>query len=156
VRTHGRAGTVKSPHKPADSSAGDRSQRALLRGAEVIAELFKMLGNVNRLKILLYLAAGDRSVNDIETALKIRQPTLSQQLGELRDARLIAGRRVAKSVIYGLTSDRGSRALQAIHAANDDDAAAEQILRQRSDSARRSQPAAVFGAILSPNDEISK
>jgi len=86
-----------------------------LRRSEELAETFKMLGNVNRLKILVCLAAGERSVSEIEAALDIHQPTLSQQIGELRDADLVVGRREAKSVFYSLNEPRGRRALQTIH-----------------------------------------
>lgn len=50
--------------------------------------------------IIVYLDTKERSVSDIEASLKIRQPTLSQQLGELRDAGLIVGRRVSKSAVF--------------------------------------------------------
>ena len=89
-----------------------------LRRADELADIFKMLGNANRVKIVVFLDAKERSVSDIETALAIRQPTLSQQLGELRDAGLIIGRREAKSVIYALTDDLGRRALNTIYLAS--------------------------------------
>jgi DNA-binding transcriptional ArsR family regulator len=127
----------------------------MLRDAEDIAVLFKMMGNVNRLKILLYLAADERSVGDIEAALHIRQPTLSQQLSELREAELIVGRRVAKSVIYSLTRDRGQRALQVIYATGNARLPAPPLLDPHSRAKHRTQPAAVFAAVLSPSSATS-
>ena len=85
-----------------------------LRRADELAETFKMLGNANRLKIVVFLAQGERSVGELETALQIHQPTLSQQLGELREAGLIRGRRVAKAAFYALTETQGHRALETI------------------------------------------
>ena len=90
--------------------------RASIQQADELAGIFKMLGNTNRLRILMFLDSVERTVSEIEATLKIRQPTLSQQLGELRDAGLITGRRVAKAAIYSLTADRGRRALAAIFA----------------------------------------
>jgi DNA-binding transcriptional ArsR family regulator len=77
-----------------------------------------MLGNANRLKILVFLDGHGRSVGDMEAALSIHQPTLSQQLAELRNAGLIVGRKAAKSVIYTLTDDTGRPALEAIYLAS--------------------------------------
>ncbi|PWR19639.1 ArsR/SmtB family transcription factor [Zavarzinia compransoris] len=74
--------------------------------AEQAAEFLKVLANANRMMIVCHLLGGERSVADLEAELGIRQPTLSQQLGILREAGIIAGRREAKSVIYRLTDER--------------------------------------------------
>jgi ArsR family transcriptional regulator len=87
----------------------------VMHRSEELAETFKILGNVNRLRILVYLDGDERSVSEIEAALNIHQPTLSQQIGELREAGLLMGRRVAKSVIYSISEPRGRRALQAVY-----------------------------------------
>jgi DNA-binding transcriptional ArsR family regulator len=60
----------------------------------------KKLANPNRLMIVCALVNGERSVRDLEDSLGIRQPGLSQQIAELRDAGLIAGRKESKSVFY--------------------------------------------------------
>jgi DNA-binding transcriptional ArsR family regulator len=71
-----------------------------------VAELLKLLGNPQRLMIACLLAEGESAVSDIEARLGIRQPSLSQQLGALREAGVIQGRREAKAVIYRLADDR--------------------------------------------------
>ncbi len=106
-----RPSPVATRAKPANSVTA-------LRRAHQLAATFKMLSNPNRLKIILFLDERERSVSEIEATLEIHQPTLSQQLGELRDAGLIAGRKAAKSVIYALTDGPGRRALETIHLAN--------------------------------------
>jgi DNA-binding transcriptional ArsR family regulator len=106
------------PPRGAATPSSQKAAAKALRRAEELADLFKMLGNANRVKIVVFLNARERSVADIEAELEIRQPTLSQQLGELRDAGLILGRREAKSVIYALTDDLGRRALDTIYLAN--------------------------------------
>lgn len=101
---------------PARVTAGGSGR--VLRRAEELADIFKVLGNANRLKILVFLEESEKTVGDMEATLAIHQPTLSQQLRELREAGLIMGRKVAKSVIYSLNEDPGRRALQTIYLAN--------------------------------------
>ena len=139
-------GAVKS--RPRDSSAGPASYRT-----EELASIFKMLSNPNRLKILAFLAAQERSVGQMESVLGIRQPTLSQQLGELRSSALIVGRRVAKSAIYALTADRGRRALHTIQTLGNAISPPAQTLPERSHPSGRSQPAAVFAAVFAADGE---
>ena len=54
--------------------------------AEEISEILKLLGNPQRLLIACLLCEGEYAVSEIEEKLGIRQPTLSQQLGALREA----------------------------------------------------------------------
>ncbi len=119
---------------------------ATLRQAEELAVIFKMLSNSNRLKIIVYLQNNERTVSEIESTLKIRQPTLSQQLGELREAGLIVGRRVAKSAIYALTA-RGGRAANTIARANGHSTHATQPIDSRIHRRTSSQQAAVFASV---------
>ena len=65
--------------------------------AEQAADFLKVLANANRMMIVCHLLGGEQSVADLENDLGIRQPTLSQQLGILREAGIIPGRREAKS-----------------------------------------------------------
>lgn len=64
--------------------------------ASAAAELLKLVANSNRLRILYLLTEGEHSVSEIEQRLGIRQPTLSQQLGELRNAGIVTTRRAHK------------------------------------------------------------
>ncbi|MCB8839914.1 helix-turn-helix transcriptional regulator [Aurantimonas sp. VKM B-3413] len=75
------------------------------------ADLFKRLSHPARLAIVCHLAAGERSVGELETDLGLQQPSLSQQLTDLRKAGLIAPRRQAKQVFYRLTDERVERVL---------------------------------------------
>ncbi len=92
-------------------------------------------------------------MGDMESVLGIRQPTLSQQLGELRDAALIVGRRVSKSAIYALTADRGRRALHTIQTLGGATSPPAKTLPARSHTSGRSQPAAVFAAVFAADGE---
>jgi ArsR family transcriptional regulator len=72
--------------------------------AEQAAQLLKALSNKDRLMILCYLAEGERNVGDLERLLKLRQPTLSQQLSRLRQEGLVTTRRAGKAIYYSLAS----------------------------------------------------
>ncbi|MDP4024690.1 metalloregulator ArsR/SmtB family transcription factor [Methylobacterium sp. NEAU 140] len=78
------------------------------------ADLLKLVANPNRLRILYLLVEGECSVSEIEQRLGIRQPTLSQQLGELRNAGVVTTRREHKVVFYSLTDPRMRALLDAI------------------------------------------
>lgn len=66
--------------------------------------LLKTLGNADRLLLLCQLAQGEFCVSELETMLGIQQPTLSQQLGVLREEKLVSTRREGKQIYYSLAS----------------------------------------------------
>jgi DNA-binding transcriptional ArsR family regulator len=70
------------------------------------SELLAFLANPDRLAILCLLLEGERTVMQLEVALSLRQPSLSQQIGILRRAKLIEGRREARQVVYRLSDRR--------------------------------------------------
>lgn len=79
-----------------------------------LIEALKALAHPLRWRILSLLAAGERNVGEIEQASGIIQPGLSQQLGVLRKAGLVATRKDAKLVFYSLASARLAAAVAAI------------------------------------------
>ena len=62
------------------------------------SDLLKALANPHRLLILCHLAEGEMSVGELEQLLKLRQPTLSQQLVRLREDALVETRRAGKMI----------------------------------------------------------
>jgi DNA-binding transcriptional ArsR family regulator len=78
------------------------------------SDLLKALANANRLSIICLLLEGESSVAEIESELGIRQPTLSQQLGELREAGIVGTRRDAKHVYYRVADDRAGRIVKTL------------------------------------------
>jgi DNA-binding transcriptional ArsR family regulator len=74
--------------------------------AEAASSFMKSLANPNRLMIACALLDGERSVGDLETHLGLRQPSLSQQLAELRESGVVAARREAKQVFYRISDQR--------------------------------------------------
>ncbi|MBN9066406.1 MAG: winged helix-turn-helix transcriptional regulator [Rhizobiales bacterium] len=75
----------------------------------------KKLANPNRLMIACALVDGEKSVGELEALLEIRQPGLSQQLAELREAGLIQGRKDAKQVHYSLADERVAEMVSTLH-----------------------------------------
>jgi len=78
--------------------------------------LLRVLANPGRLRIALRLLKGEQAVGTLEAGLGIKQPALSQQLAEMREAGLVTGRRSSKSVVYSLAGT-GERRLVAALAA---------------------------------------
>lgn len=70
------------------------------RAAADVVDTLKILANPERLLLLCQLSQGERCVGDLEAALGIRQPTLSQQLGVLRTEGVVSTRRAGKYVYY--------------------------------------------------------
>ena len=62
--------------------------------------LLKTLANPDRLLLLCQLSQGERCVSELEDGLSIRQPTLSQQLGVLRNEGVVDTRRQGKNIYY--------------------------------------------------------
>ena len=78
----------------------------LIDQAGEAAEFLKKFAHPARLMIACALVEGERSVRDLEDTLGIRQPGLSQQIAELRDAGLIVGRKESKNMFYRLEDER--------------------------------------------------
>lgn len=76
----------------------------LRESASKACALLKALANEDRLLILCQLTQGERNVGELEAMTGVRQPTLSQQLGVLRDEGLVVTRREGKYIFYGLAS----------------------------------------------------
>ncbi len=68
--------------------------------AEDATGVLRALANPDRLLLLCQLSQGERSVGELEALLDIHQPTLSQQLGVLRNEDLVTTRREGKQIYY--------------------------------------------------------
>ena len=74
----------------------------LRQGADKAVVALKVLANPERLLLLCQLAQGELCVSELEEALDIRQPTLSQQLGVLRNEGVVNSRRQGKNIYYSV------------------------------------------------------
>jgi len=84
--------------------------------AELVAQFLKHLCHPHRLMIVCALVEGELGVGDLERGLSIRQPSLSQHLGSLREAGIISGRKTGKTVFYRLSDDRAAKLVETLHA----------------------------------------
>jgi ArsR family transcriptional regulator len=78
--------------------------------------LLKLLGNEDRLSLLCQLAQEEHGVGQLEELLDISQPTLSQQLGVLRRAGLVATRKEGKQVYYRMADTAAITVINALYA----------------------------------------
>ncbi|OUM00779.1 ArsR/SmtB family transcription factor [Variovorax sp. JS1663] len=75
---------------------------ALRSAAGEAVGALKVLANEDRLLLLCQLSQGEMCVSDLERTLNIHQPTLSQQLGVLRNEGAVHTRREGKSIFYSV------------------------------------------------------
>lgn len=80
------------------------------------ANYLRIVSHPGRLAIALLLHGGPCAVSEIESALGLRQPNLSQHLGILRDANILTASRRAKSVVYELAPGLAADLVGAIRA----------------------------------------
>ena len=66
------------------------------------AGFFRALAHPVRIRILELLVKGDRSVQELQEALGLEQPVVSQQLAVLRASQLVSGRKEGVSVRYAV------------------------------------------------------
>jgi DNA-binding transcriptional ArsR family regulator len=87
-----------------DSREIARLKRALMppREVDAIADLFKMLGDGTRMRILDTLAQGERCVCDIAELVGMSESAVSHQLRLLRATRLVRVRRAGRQAFYAL------------------------------------------------------
>ena len=90
----------------------EREVAALRESASQACTLLKALANEDRLLLLCQLVQGERNVSELESLTGIRQPSLSQQLGVLRDEGLVATRRQGKYVYYRMASYEVSQVMK--------------------------------------------
>ena len=100
---------------PASSTLSAEGLAQLQASAEKACALLKALAHGDRLVLLCRLSQGEFCVGELEADLGIRQPTLSQQLGVLRQEGLVETRRSGKHIHYRLASDDALAVLQVLH-----------------------------------------
>ena len=88
---------------------------AMRAAADRTCGLLKSLANRDRLLLLCQISQGERCVSDLETALDIHQPTLSQQLGVLRDEGLVSTRRDGKWIYYSIASKEALAVIEVLY-----------------------------------------
>ncbi|WP_317202731.1 metalloregulator ArsR/SmtB family transcription factor [Janthinobacterium sp.] len=78
--------------------------------------LLKVMANPDRLLLLCQLTRGEHCVSELAERLGIAQPTLSQQLGVLRDEQLVSTRREGKQIFYSIQSKEAMALIEVLYA----------------------------------------
>lgn len=85
---------------------------------ELAVEVFSMLADPTRVRIVLALRGGELPVNTIATAVNKAPPAVSQHLAKLRLARIVAARQDGTRVFYRLANEHAAQLVtDAIHQA---------------------------------------
>lgn len=75
----------------------------------------KVLSHEDRLLLLCQLSQGEMCVSDLEQTLDIHQPTLSQQLGVLRNEGAVNTRRDGKRIFYSVADPKALQLLKVLY-----------------------------------------
>ncbi len=70
-----------------------------------LADLFKLFGDGTRLRILWALSESEMCVCDLCALLQMKQPAVSHQLKNLKQARIVKSRRDGKVIYYSLDDE---------------------------------------------------
>ena len=70
-----------------------------------LANMFSVLGDPTRLKIVLCLMEKEASVTEIVNALGLTQSAVSHQLRILKDAHVLKSEKVGKMVFYSINDE---------------------------------------------------
>lgn len=73
-----------------------------------------MVGDLNRIKMLMLLSKREMCVCELEAALKLPQPTISHHLGLLEQAGLLERSKKGRFVFYSLIRSPVSRLLEQV------------------------------------------
>lgn len=104
---------VKLPHRHGDPKTAAHLQLQLSRVEhfQIVAELFKQLGDTTRIRIFWLLCHCEECVINISAMMEMSSPAVSHHLRPLRDSGLIVSRRVGKEVYYRASDTPRSRLL---------------------------------------------
>jgi ubiquinone/menaquinone biosynthesis C-methylase UbiE/DNA-binding transcriptional ArsR family regulator len=109
-----------------------------------IVKSLRILGDTNRLRMVLLLAREELSVAELQEILGMGQSTISTHLAQLKHAGLVEDRRTGKNIWYRFKEESGvsglldllQQATNEIPEGKHDQAALELILRKRQDKTR--------------------
>ncbi len=73
--------------------------------AATTSDAFNAVAEPRRREILTYLAAREKPVGDIATALRLRQPSVSKHLNVLHHVGLVHARREGRQMLYRTNAD---------------------------------------------------
>jgi len=75
----------------------------------LVAEVFRMLADPTRIRLLWTLVDGELAVNELADRIDKPAPSVSQHLAKLRMARLVKTRRAGTTIFYSLENEHVER-----------------------------------------------
>lgn len=84
--------------------------------ANTASGTLRALAHQDRLLLLCQMTHGEKSVSELEELLGLRQPSLSQQLGVLRNEGLVNTRRDGKRIFYSVADPKVLQLLITLYA----------------------------------------
>jgi len=115
MKSEDAANPVDLGGKLEESADGSPKLDDMMRNARLATDFLKALSHETRLLVLCLLSEGERSVTDLENALSLRQPTISQQLARLRLDGLVTTRRDGKTVYYSIADEDIKRVIALLY-----------------------------------------
>ena len=95
--------------------AEELDMQAMQQAAVKASRLLKALANPDRLLLLCQLTQGEHCVGEMQALVGVLQPTLSQQLGVLRQEGLVTTRREGKQIFYSIASPDALAVMQVLY-----------------------------------------
>lgn len=92
---------------PPQNIVGDKAEEA--------AEFLKALAHKDRLWILCELVEEEKTVSQLETALDLRQSSVSQHLARFRHEGFVKSRREGKQVFYAIADQRTLKIIRLLY-----------------------------------------
>jgi DNA-binding transcriptional ArsR family regulator len=107
AKASNRLATPSATRHPSSRVAGAAAHHTALvalssRTADALATTFRVLGDATRVKMLVALSGGERSVGALADVVGMSESAVSHQLRVLRDARIVKARRAGRLVYYSL------------------------------------------------------
>ncbi len=98
-------------HKERKGTPTIQKQLSNIEDFQIIAEIFKQLGDTTRIRIFFLLCHCEECVINISAMLDMSSPAVSHHLRPLRNSGLIVSRREGKEVYYRAADTPQSRLL---------------------------------------------
>jgi DNA-binding transcriptional ArsR family regulator len=115
LRRTGRTTRARTRRKGPTKAGMENGIDKLVANAREATGFLKALSHEGRLMVLCLLVDGEKSVAEIERALRLRQPAISQQLARLRSDQLVGTRRHGKHMYYSLARSEVREVIETLH-----------------------------------------
>ena len=92
-----------NPGKAKDPFKAFRERADFQEGLYELAETFRVLGDLTRVRILMVLVEGETCVRDLAESLDLTDSAVSHQLRILRNSRLVKFRKEGKNALYSIS-----------------------------------------------------